>query len=147
LAAIIYKPKADFELTVSSRIKDHQEQECIKAEQAAKAQAEREEQIRLEAEEKAKREERARIEAEQEKEHAAQKAEQEKSNTEAAENPSTEQNPVFNKEIQGESKVVKGIETTRLPSRNQIISALMSRFGLSESEAVKAISLAFPAAQ
>lgn len=162
LDAIIRKQVADFQLTVTSRIKDYQEQERIKSEQVAKAQAEREERIRREAEEKAQREsakreeqikreaeakaraeERTRIEAEQEKERAAQKAEQEKSNTEVAENPSVEQMPVFNKEIQGESKVVKGIETARLPNRNQIIAAISAKFFLTEAEAVKAIGLAF----
>lgn len=69
LQQIIYKDKDAFQAVAQNRILTHKEQERIKAEAAAKAQAEREERIRKEAEEKARREEQQRIAAE----HAANK--------------------------------------------------------------------------
>lgn len=187
LQSLIYKDADSFQAVARNRILTHQDQERIKTEQAAKAQAEREERIRMEAEEKAKREvaqreeqikreaaakERELIAAEQEKERAGQKSEQEKSSAEIAENPSVEQKPVFNKEIQDESEAIKAIpveiglevppkvtipaqskvgqsiEAVRLPTRNQIIAAITQKYPLvTEAEAIKAIRLAFPELQ
>lgn len=133
LSALIYKDKDSFQAVAQNRILAHKEQERIKAEAAAKAQAEREERIRKEAEEKARREEQQRIAAEQaankmaeeqakadqdyreklerenqeELERAAQKANQEKANTEVAENTPIEQKPVLSQEIQVESKAIE----------------------------------------
>lgn len=154
LASIIYKAKDDFQAVVTNRIAQHKEQERIKAEAAAKAQAEREARIAAEAAEKAALAERNRI-IEEEKAKAkeelakayqednweyvndSKKAGKEVSNTEAVADASIEQKPVFNKEIQAESKAVEIIPSVVVdesndlatpPFRDELIAAIAMKF-------------------
>jgi putative phage-type endonuclease len=190
LSALIYKDSDSFQAVCRNRILTHQEQEKAKAEAAAKAQAEREARIAAEAAEKAAKAERERIAAEQaeanrkaaeeelayrdrlerenqeELDRAAQKANQEKSHIEVAENTPIEQVPVFNQEIQDQSKaieiipgvvvdkVIEGFKpaqqapgVTYLPNRDQIIGAIAAKFSLTKDEALQAITKAFYDAQ
>lgn len=158
LSGLIYKQADDFKAVAQNRIAQHKEQERIKAEAAAKAQAEREERIRKEAEEKARREEQQSIAAEQaankmaeeqakadqdyreklerenqeELERAAQKANQEKANTEVAENTPIEQKPVLSQEIQGESKAIK---TSPKPTRESLVLTIAGCYEIDYSTA------------
>lgn len=77
LQTLIQKPEDDFKLAVTSRIKEHQEAERIKAEQAEKERIEREARLIKEAEERATREAEAKLRAEQaEKDRLALEAKQ-----------------------------------------------------------------------
>jgi putative phage-type endonuclease len=188
LSALIYKDSDSFQAVCRNRIMTHQEQEKAKAEAAEKAQAEREKRIAAEAAEKAAKAERERIAAEQaankmaeeqaksdqayreklellnqeELERAAQKANPEKAHIEVAKNTPIEQVPVFNQEIQDQSKaieiipgvvvdkVIEGFKpaqqspgVTYLPNRDQIIGAIAAKFSLTKDEALQAIAKAF----
>lgn len=94
LALIIVKPLEDFKLVINSRIEEHKKAELIKAEQAAKEQAEREARLVREAAEKATREAelKAAREAEEKKrlEQAEAIAAQEKAKIEQAEKETVE---------------------------------------------------------
>lgn len=165
LSALIYKDKDSFQAVAQNRILSHKEQERIKAEAAAKAQAEREERIRKEAEEKARREEQQRIAAEQaankmadeqakadqdyreklerenqeELERAAQKDNSEQANTKAVENTPIEQMPLLNQEIQSESKaieIIPGVVVGKPATfRSKAISIIADHWGLDYYEA------------
>jgi putative phage-type endonuclease len=152
IQSIIYKEKDDFKLIVTSRIATFIDQERIKAEAAAKAQAEREARIAAEAAEKAAKAERERIAAEQAE--ANRKADHEKlahqsESQEALEGEAKTQpvevipGVVVDKVIEGFKPAQQSQGVTYLPNRDQIIGAISAKFSLTKDEALQAITKAF----
>ena len=119
LSGLIYKLTDDFKAVANNRISQHKEQERIKAEAAAKAQAEREERIRKEAEEKARREEQQRINAEQAANKMAE--EQAKSDQEYRERLERENQAELEHAAQkaNEKRIVDNVDTREQNGSNQ----------------------------
>lgn len=127
LEAIIYKPVDDFQLIVTTRISQYQEQERIKAEEAAKAQAEREEQIRIEAEQNAIRKAEA-IKTQIAEEAAAKARLEEKERIEAEQNATVSSNQLTPLENLERSPEQNDPVRLNAPSRIDLIQTIASAY-------------------
>lgn len=113
LQLLITKPREDFELTINSRIKEHQENERIKAEIAEKERIEREARIAQESAEKAVIAERERIAKE-----------------EAEIQQTLEQVAVVDKAPVKVDEPIKHRYNQDKPSRESLISAISLKYGV-----------------
>lgn len=122
LQALIAKPREDFELAITSRIKDYQESERIKAETAEKERIEREERIAKEAAEKSAEAEREKIALEAKE--IAEREILERENKVVVEQPVSKESVV-------EPTITDTATEQRTqvrPSRHELISAIAGKF-------------------